>query len=72
MHLVLRELEPLKVWLNYIGPLEKLDFSMPYCSILFTDSEYITLFKMPCILRELEPLKVCIFGQAIEIEKWAS
>ena len=45
------------------APLEKLDFSMPYCSILFTDSEYITLFKMPCILRELEPLKVCIFGQ---------
>ena len=36
---------------------------MPYCSILFTDSEYITLFETPCILRELEPLKVCIFGQ---------
>ena len=54
------------------APSEKLDFSMPYCSILFTDSEYITLFKMPCILRELEPLKVCIFGQAIEIEKSAS
>ena len=24
---------------------EKLDFSMPYCSILFADSEYITLFE---------------------------
>ena len=45
------------------APLEKLDFSMPCGSILFTDSEYITFFKTPCILRELEPLKVCIFGQ---------
>ena len=40
------------------GPSEKLDFSMPYCSILFTDSEYTTLFEMPSILSELEPIKV--------------
>ena len=29
------------------GLLEKLDFSMSYCSILFTDSEYITPFETP-------------------------
>ena len=40
------------------SPSEKLDFSIPCCSILFTDSEYITLFEMPSILSELEPLKV--------------
>ena len=53
MHLKLSKLEPIKVcqivglhrWSN--RPLEKFDFSMPYCSILFTDSEYITLFEMP-------------------------
>ena len=40
------------------GPSEKLDFSMPCCSILPRESEYITLFEMPSILSELEPLKV--------------
>ena len=63
MHLILNELQPLKVWLKYIGPKngplsEKLDFSMPYCSILFTDSEYTILFETPSILSELEPIKV--------------
>ena len=32
-------------WLN--RPLEKLDFPIPYCSILFTDSKYITCLKTP-------------------------
>ena len=36
----------------------KLDFSMPYCSILFTHSEYTTLFEMPSILSELQPITV--------------
>ena len=40
------------------GLLEKLDFSMPFCSIFFTDSEYTTLFEMPSILSELQPIKV--------------
>ena len=40
------------------GPSEKLDFSMPFCSIFFTDSEYTTLFEMPSILSELQPIKV--------------
>ena len=31
---------------------------MPCYSILFTDSEYITLFETPSILSELEPIKV--------------
>ena len=43
-------------WSNQ--PLEKLDFSIPCCSILLTNSEYITLFEMPSILSELEPVKV--------------
>ena len=50
---------------------KKLNFSMPCCSILIFDSEYITLFEMPRVLRELEPIRVCIFGQVIEIEKLA-
>ena len=32
-------------WLN--RPSEKLDFSIPCCSILFTELEYIALFEMP-------------------------
>ena len=40
------------------GLLEKLDFSMPCCSILLTDSEYITLSETPSVLSELQPLKV--------------
>ena len=43
-------------WLH--RPLEMLDFSIPYYSILFTDSEYIPLFETPSILSELEPVKV--------------
>ena len=43
-------------WSNQ--PLEKLDFSIPYCSILFTDSEYIAIFELSSILSELEPVKV--------------
>ena len=39
------------------GPSEKLDFSMPCCSILLRESEYITLFEMPSILSELQPSK---------------
>ena len=39
------------------GLLEKLDLSIPYCSILFTDSDYIVLFETPSILSELEPIK---------------
>ena len=61
-HLVLSELQPIKVWLKYLGPKngpsEKLDFSMPCCSILFTDSEYTTLLETPSILSELQPIKV--------------
>ena len=38
------------------GPSEKLDFSMPCCSILFADSEYTTLFESPSILSELQPI----------------
>ena len=53
MHLILRKLEPVKN-----GPSEKFNFSMPWCSILITDSEYITLFETPCVLRELGPIKV--------------
>ena len=40
------------------GLSEKLDFSMPCCSILFTDSEYTTLLETPSILSELQPIKV--------------
>ena len=40
------------------GLLEKLDFSMPCCSILLTDSECTTLFEMPSILSQLESIKV--------------
>ena len=47
-----------KLYRTKNGPSEKLDFSMPCCSILFTDSEYITLLSTPCILSEQEPLKV--------------
>ena len=36
-----------KIYRMKNGPLEKFKFSMPCCSILFTDSEYITLFEMP-------------------------
>ena len=36
------------------GPSEKLDFSMPFCSILFTDTEYTILFETPSILSELQ------------------
>ena len=43
-------------WSNRL--LEKLDFSMPCCSILLRESEYITLFEMPSILSELEPIQV--------------
>ena len=31
---------------------------MPCCSILFTDSEYTTLFETPSMLGELQPIKV--------------
>ena len=42
------------------GPSEKLDFSMPFCCILFTDSEYTTLFETPSILSELQPITVSL------------
>ena len=50
MHLILnarahQSLVGLHRWSNQLS--EKLDFSMPHCSILVTDSEYITLFEMP-------------------------
>ena len=48
-----------KIYRTEIGPLEKLDFPMPFCSIFFTDSEYTTLFETPSILSELQPIKVC-------------
>ena len=59
-HLILSKLQPLKVWLHRTenGLSEKLDFPMPCCSILFTDSEYTTLFETPSILSELQPIKV--------------
>ena len=47
-----------KIYVTKNGLSEKFNFSMPYCSILFTDSEYITLFEMPQVLRELEPIKI--------------
>ena len=50
------------------GPLEKLDFSMPFCSILFTDSEYTTLFGMPSTLRELQ-LKIELFSVKVTIQR---
>ena len=37
----------IKIYRTEDGPSEKLDFSRPYCSILFTNSEYATLFEMP-------------------------
>ena len=40
------------------GLSEKLDFSMPFCSILFIDSEYTTLLEMPSILSELQLITV--------------
>ena len=47
--------------------LKKLDFSIPCCSILFTDLDYIVLFEMPSILSELEPIKVMkMTGQMVE------
>ena len=50
------------------GPSEKFNFSMPYCSILSTDSEYITLFEIPWVLRMLEPLKVWLI--LFDISNW--
>ena len=62
MHLVLSKLTAppslVKIHRTENGLLEKLDFSMPCCSILFTESEYTTLFEMSSILSELEPIKV--------------
>ena len=58
---ILSELEPLslvKIHRTENGLSEKLDFSIPYCSILFTDPKYITCSKTPCILIEIEPIKV--------------
>ena len=49
------------------GLLEKLDFSIQCCSILFTDSDYIVLFETPLILSELEPTKVMkMTGRMVE------
>ena len=48
----------IKIYRNENGPSGKLDFSMPCCSILFTDSEYTTFFETPSILSELQPIKV--------------
>ena len=39
---------------------------MPCCSILFTDSEYTTLFEMPSILSELQ-LKIDLFSVKVTI-----
>ena len=50
------------------GPSEKLDFSMPCCSILFTDSEYTTLFETPSVLSEL-PLKIELFSVKVTIQR---
>ena len=38
------------------GPSEKLHFLSHLVAFFFTDSEHITLFEMPCVLSELEPL----------------
>ena len=58
MHLILSKLESLKIHRTENSLSEKLDFSMPCCSILLRESEYITLFEMPSILSKLEPLKI--------------
>ena len=50
------------------GLSEKLDFSMPFCSILFTDSEYMTLFEMPSLLSELQ-LKMELFSIKVTIQR---
>ena len=47
-----------KIYRTQNGSSEKLEFSIPCCTILLTDSEYITLFETPCILKEIEPIKV--------------
>ena len=41
---------------------------MPCCSILFTDSEYTTLFEMPSILSELQ-LKIDLFSVKVTIQR---
>ena len=61
MHLILSEREPLKVWLKYIGPrtVHQKSWIFLFHVVAFcSESEYITLFEMPSILRELEPLKI--------------
>ena len=35
------------------GLLEKFDFSLPCCSICFTDSKYVTFIEMASVLSEL-------------------
>ena len=39
---------------------------MPYCSILFTDSEYTTLFETPSILNELQPISL------VGLHRWSN
>ena len=41
---------------------------MPCCSILFTDSEYTTLFETPSILSELQ-LKIDLFSVKVTIQR---
>ena len=46
---------------------------MACCSILFTNSEYVTLFETPLILSELQPLKVWlkyIVPKTVHQESW--
>ena len=50
------------------GPSEKLDLSMSFCSILFTDSEYTTLFEMQSLLSELQ-LKMELFSVKVTIQR---
>ena len=47
-------------------------FSMSCCSILFTDSEYTTLFETPSILSELQPIKVWLKYIGPKMVHWKS
>ena len=41
---------------------------MPFCSILFSDSEYTTIFETPSILSELQ-LKIELFSVKVTIQR---
>ena len=58
---ILSELEPLKVWLKYIGPkmvCQKSWIFLCHVVAFCSELEYITLFETQSILSELETLKV--------------